>query len=150
MGACSSRVNEYPVPRRVDLGASRAEETARLIEEYDKCAVGIDRRRLFFVQQQFRLFTEENDGDQADTALFYVGRIYYDAGDDYNTRLTFRRHKRAFPRSHFRPWIEEMEQEMDDRLRAYREWLEATRSGQTISTTDAPLSPAAASSYPAR
>lgn len=147
LASCSSRINEYPVARRVDLGETRDVQMAALIDEYEKCVVGNDRRQLFFIQQKFRLFSEDNTGDMADTALFYVGRIYYDAGDDYSARFSFRRHKRAFPRSGFRPWIEEIEQEMDERLQAYREWLEATRAGSAVTSNAVPPATSGSSSY---
>lgn len=126
-GACSDRVNEYPVPREVRLTDSRAAELASAIEQYEACRLASDQRKLFFVQQRFRLFSENNANAAADTALFYVGRIYYDVGDDHNARITFLRHKRDFPRSSFRDEISGFEADMDARLDRYRAWLEESR-----------------------
>lgn len=133
--ACrGSEINEYPVPRPLLGGADDEADLKRALEDYERAVAAHDLRGLFFVQGRLRLLAEKTGGtDAGDTALFYIGKIYYDAGDDYDARLAFLKHRRAYPDSPWRETIAELTAEMDARAVRYRNWLEESRTGSTRS-----------------
>lgn len=133
VAACTaSRINDYPVPRDLFGEADLELELSKELDSYRRAVAANDLRELFLVQGRLRLLAERAGGTPVgDSAVFYIGKIYYDVQDDYDARLTFLRHRRHYPDSPWRDEVDALVAEMDRRTNAYREWLEETRTGET-------------------